>query len=75
MSVVDYVICTDKLFNSTADFFFVDEFDPLLSDIHCPIVFMISTQVHIDTDNKPHEPVCSTNHDTCEEKNIRIYLH
>ena len=41
-SVVDYVICTDELFNRIADFY-VDEFDPLLSDIHCPIVFKIST--------------------------------
>ena len=32
-SVVDYVICTDELFNRIADFY-VDEFDPLLSDIH-----------------------------------------
>ena len=41
-SVVDYVLCTDELFNRIADFY-VDEFDPLLSDIHCPIVFKIST--------------------------------
>ena len=66
-SVVDYVICTDELFNRIADFY-VDEFDPLLSDIRCPRVFKISTQVHIDTNKKPHEQDCSTNHDTCEER-------
>ena len=40
-SVVDYVICTDELFNRIADFY-VDQFDPLLYDIHCPIIFKIS---------------------------------
>ena len=70
-SVVDYVICTDELFNSIADFY-LDEFDPLLSDIHCPIVFNIFTQVHIDTNNKPHEQVCSTNHGTCKEKTSEL---
>ena len=50
----------------------MDEFDPLLSDIHCPIVFKISIQVHIDTNNQPHEQDCSTNHDTCEEKTSEL---
>ena len=57
--------------NSIADFY-VDEFDPLLPDIHCPIVFKISTQVHIDTNNKPHEQVCSTNYDTCKENTSEL---
>ena len=65
-SVVDYVICTDELFIRIADFY-VDEFDPLLSDINCPIIFKISTQVHIDTNKKPHEQVYITNHDTCDK--------
>ena len=59
------------MFKSIADFY-VDEFYPLLSDIHCPIIIKISTQVHIDTNNKPHEQVCSTNHDTCEEKTSEL---
>ena len=29
--------------------------------------FKISTQVHIDTNKKPHEQVSITSHDTCEE--------
>ena len=65
-SVVDYVMCTDELFNRIADFY-VDEFDLLLSYIHCPIIFKISTQVHVDTNKKPHEQVSITNHDTCDE--------
>ena len=65
-SVVDYIICTEGLFNRIADFY-VDQFDPLLFDIHCPIIFKISTQVHIDTNKKPHEQVSITNQDTCKE--------
>ena len=70
-SVVDYVICTDELFNCIADFY-VDQFHPLLSDIHCPIIFNISTQVHIDTNKKPHKQVAITNHDTCEENTSEL---
>ena len=70
-SVVDYVICTDELFNRIADFY-VDQFDLLLSDIHCPIIFKISTQVHIDTNKKPHEQVSINNHDTCEENTSEL---
>ena len=45
-SVTDYVIMSPVLFPSI-QYFRVLDFDPLLSDIHCPVAFTISVQSQI----------------------------
>ena len=42
-SVIDYVIMSPELFPSI-QYFEVLDFDPLLSDIHCPVAYTISVQ-------------------------------
>ena len=45
-SVVDYVVVSEDLFDVVSDFCVLD-FDPLLSDIHCPVVVVLNSQVKL----------------------------
>ena len=45
VSVVDYVICTTNMFSTIVNFE-VDDFNPMLSDVHSAVCLTLRREVH-----------------------------
>ena len=69
-SVIDYVIMSAELFPCIHSFE-VLEFDPLLSDIHCPVAFTINMQLQGNV-TLPHEDNLTTDDNN---QQIVFFLH
>ena len=54
ISVVDYVL-TDKFLTTLISEFEISDFDPLLSDVHSPVVFVLQNKIDIDQNQLLYE--------------------
>ena len=55
LSVIDYTLTTPDLFDDIKDFDVLD-FNPFLSDVHCPLIFSLLPNTSIlQCDSSPHE--------------------
>ena len=61
VSVVDYVICTTNMFSPIVNFE-VDDFNPMLSDVHSAVRLTLRREVHCDPDTHHATPPPNVNH-------------